>query len=206
MGIPQSQGHSRSYEVVWEFERRVASFAGAKHGVATDSCSSALFLACKYEQVGEVTLPSRTYISVPAAVVHAGGRIKFRGIHWVGVYQLYPYSIWDGAMRFKRGMYAGGLHCVSFQSRKHIPIGKGGMVLTDDSNAASWLRRARSNGRDTSVPYSEDAITMLGWNMAMTPEQAARGLQLLESYSDRPDIEDVNYPDLRHMPVFKDVE
>lgn len=198
--------HSAAYEVVWEFERQVAAFAGAKYGVATDSCTSALFLCCKYLKVGEVTLPAMTYISVPAAVIHAGGSVVFKNIAWLGSYHLHPYPIWDSALRFRRGMYVGGFQCLSFQTKKLLPIGRGGMILTDDDEAVSWLRKARANGRDASVPYKEDRIDVLGWNMAMTPEQAARGLHLLESVNDQMPDQRHFYPDLRRMPVFVDVE
>jgi len=76
------------------------------------------------------------------------------------------------------------------------------MVLTDDPGDAAWLRRMRFDGRDGSVPFMEDHVSLLGWNAYMTPEQAARGLQLLEALPDGlPDIAN-DYPDLRSMPVF----
>lgn len=201
--------HLRSYETVWEFERQVASFAGAKYGVATDSCTSAIFLSLKYTETqvhrgGAVICPARTYVSVPMSILHAGYRLKFEDFEWSGAYELKPHPIWDSALRFRRGMYQGGFHCVSFQMRKLLPIGKGGMVLTDDEKAAQWLRKARACGRDATVPYNDDLIDQLGWNMAMLPEHASRGLQLLERIpSDLPD-QHYNYPDLRRMPVFKE--
>lgn len=194
--------HSNAYKVVWEFEERVADFAGSKYGVATDSCTSALFLCCKYLRVGEVTLPARTYISAAFSVLHAGGSVRFEDFAWSGLYQLRPYQIWDSALRFRRGMYQGGFQCLSFQMKKLLPIGRGGMILTDDSEAVEWLRKARSNGRNAAVPNSEDKIDAIGWNMAMIPEQASRGLQLLEGIGDLPD-KIQHYPDLREMPVFR---
>ena len=191
-----------SYETVWEFERRVAEFCGAKHGVATDTCTNALFLSCKYMMVGAVILPARTYISVPAAIIHAGGSVKFVDYAWTGRYTLHPYPIYDSALRFRRGMYHGGLQCVSFQMRKLLPIGRGGMILTDDGEAVEWLRKARSNGRNLAVPYVKDSIGMLGWDMAMTPEQGARGLQLLETLDGNLPDQINEYPDLRRMPIF----
>ena len=149
-----------------------------------------------------VELPARTYISVPAAVVHAGGKVVFTDKEWSGIYQLKPYPIWDSALRFRQGMYAGGLHCVSFQARKLLPIGRGGMILTNDKSAAGWLRKARSNGRNISVPYEQDLIDFLGWDMAMTPEQGARGLQLLQTANPNAEDQRNDYPDLRRMPVF----
>lgn len=141
-----------AYGVVAEFERRVAEYAGAKHAVAVDCCTSAIFLSLQYRKLqgwaNDVTLPARTYVSVPMACLHAGFRIKFDDYHWLGKYELAPFDIWDGAKRFRRGMYEGGLHCLSFHVKKIIDIGRGGMVLTDDKHAADWLRKARYDGRE----------------------------------------------------------
>jgi len=193
-----------AYKVVESFEREVATYAGAPYAVAVDSCTNALFLACKYLGVEDVWIPARTYLSVPMSILHAGGRVHFEDREWRGAYQLKPYPIWDGAKRFRSGMYQGGLHCLSFHANKIIAIGKGGMVLTDDIDAVDWLKQARYEGRHQR-PYDEDRVDMLGWNMYMTPEQAARGLTLMASHlldTDPPDQEEV-YPDLRDHPVFQ---
>lgn len=192
-----------AFDVVAEFERQVAVFAGAKYGVAMDSCTSALFLACKYLGVGEVAIPARTYISVPASIVHAGGSVRFLDVQWSGAYPLLPYPIWDSAKRFRKGMYKGGFHCVSFHMKKLLPIGRGGMILTDDEKAVKWFKMARQDGREGGKPFMQEKVTFLGWNAYMTPEQASRGLHLLEGLKpDLPDLYD-EYPDLRDMPVFQ---
>lgn len=193
---------SRAFRVVEMFEEAMAEFAGSLYGVAVESCSMALYLSCVYEKVETVTIPARTYVSVPAAIIHAGGQVDFRDVQWTGTYPLEPYAITDSALRMRRRMYDGGLYCVSFHARKLLPIGRGGMILTDDPAAADWLRRARFDGRTGSTPFLVDPITTLGWNAYMTPEQAARGLQLLEALpDDRPDLRP-EYPDLRLLPVF----
>lgn len=192
-----------AYSSVREFEERVSQFAGSRFAVATDSCSSAIFLACRYLSVGRVTIPARTYISVPASITHAGGIVEFRDISWSGSYRLEPYNIFDSALRFKRGMYRGGFECLSFQARKLLPIGRGGMILTDNEEAASWFTKARSCGRNIAVPYEEDDIDMLGWNMSMSPEQGSRGLQLLDACGDGFPDQVGKYPDLRRLSIFK---
>ena len=194
---------SPAFSVVDEFERQMAKFAGSLYGVAVASCTDALFLSCYYSNVGEVTLPARTYISVPNAVLHAGGKVRFEDFEWDGVYHLDPLPIVDSALRMRRGMYQGGYHCVSFHMRKLLPIGRGGMILTNDKVAADWFRKARFDGRDGSTPFLQDKVDVLGWNCYMLPEQAARGLQLLEGIGDgKPDL-CPTYPDLRHLPVFQ---
>lgn len=190
-----------AFDVVSMFEDRVAEYAGAKYGVAVDCCTHALLLSCKYYGVGEVFIPARTYCSVPMAIMQAGGKVVFQDYDWKGIYQLAPYPIYDGAKRFKRGMYAGGLHCLSFHTKKLINIGRGGMILTNDANAAEWLKKMRYDGRE-GKPYDRETVTMIGHHFYMTPEQAARGLQLLDAYEERDDLTE-DYPDLREWPAFK---
>lgn len=196
------------YQVVKRFEQTIADYAGAKYGVALESLSNALFLCCLYKQIKEVTIPSRTYPSVPMAIIHAGGKVKFEDVEWEGLYELKPYNIIDGALRFKRGMYVpGSLHCLSFHMRKLLPIGRGGMILTDDFEAVQWLKKARFDGRTEGVPLNEDNFDMLGWNFYMTPDQAARGLQAFSFIKDKEladlSVKEQGYPDLSRFPIFK---
>lgn len=179
----------------------MADYAGSKHGVAVDSCTSALFLCFKRTGLRVVTVPKRTYISVPMSAIHSGAKVRFEHEEWVGGYWID--NIFDGARRMHRGMYQGGFHCLSFHAKKHIPIGRGGMILTDSKSGAEWFRRARYDGRHPETPFMNDDVDMLGWNCYMTPEQAARGLQLLSAIPDSlPDGSHVEYPDVSKMSVF----
>ena len=45
---------------------------------------------------------------------------------------------------------------------------------------------------------------MLGWQLYMTPEKAARGLHLMDYVRDSNPDQKVVYPDLRQVPYFKD--
>jgi dTDP-4-amino-4,6-dideoxygalactose transaminase len=193
------------YKVVKDFEDRVAEFAGSKYAIAVESGTAAIFLSCVYRKVKDVFIPKHTYPSVPCSIIHAGGRVHWTDQVWSGTYELAPYGVIDGALRFSRGMYRGGLHCLSFHIKKLIPIGRGGMVLTDDAAADKWFRLARFDGRQP-VPLLQDNFTVLGYNMYMTPEQAAKGLQIFEMVKNKnmPDlkVEEQGYPDLSRYPVY----
>lgn len=193
-------------EIIELFEKKVASFAGSKYAVAVDCCSHGIFLALKYlNAAGEIEIPSRTYISVPSQVVHAGCQIKFVDYEWSGIYQLKPYPIWDGAVRWRKDMYQGGFHVLSFQIKKRIPIGRGGMILTDDLEAYHWLKRACHDGRTPRTNFIDDNVTMLGYHYYMTPEDAARGILLMDQTSEWNEDSgtDKSYTDLSTMQVFK---
>ena len=195
------------FKIVEMFEETVADYTGASYAVSVDSCTSALFLCCKYLQVDTVTIPAKTYLSVPQSILHAGGKISFSEKDWKGIYQLEPYPIYDSAKRFTSGMYIpGSFMTLSFHIKKHLKMGKGGMILTDNKEAAEWLLRARYEGR-SKVKYHEDNIEICGWNMYMTPQEAAHGLMLMQNYpehmSDIP--EDPPYRDLREFELFKNL-
>ena len=195
------------FNVVQQFEETIANYAGSKYGVALDSCTNAIFLSLLYCDVAgkEVTVPSRTYPSVPCSVINAGGKIKFVDQKWVGTYRLEPFPIVDGAKRFTKGMYEKGMfHCISFHAKKHLPIGRGGMILTDDEDAYKWFKRSRFDGR-RECALKDDDLDMIGWNFYMTPEQAARGLWLFICTPEYNDdlIEEPDYPDLSKCKAYQ---
>lgn len=198
------------FKIVRMFEEEIAEYAGSKYAVSVDSCTNALFLCCKYLDVKEVTIPCKTYLSVPMSVIHSGAKVVFDKTpevnHWNGIYQLKPYPIYDSAKRLTSNMYIkDSFMCLSFHIKKQIPIGKGGMILTDDAEAVDWFKKARYEGR-SEVYYKEDNVKTLGWNMYMTPQQAASGLALFQNYPEHNiDLEEKNgYRDLTEFDVFKD--
>jgi dTDP-4-amino-4,6-dideoxygalactose transaminase len=197
------------YKIVQMFEEEVADYVGSPYAVSVDSCTNALFLVCKYLKVKEVTIPSKTYLSVPQSIIHSGGEVVFDTTKetndWSGIYQLKPYPIYDSAKRFTSEMYIpNSFMCLSFHIKKHLKIGKGGMILTDDEEAVKWFKKARYEGRCEKL-YHEDDIDMLGWNMYMTPQQASHGLSLMQNYPvDVPDLDENNgYRDLTEFTIFK---
>ncbi len=168
-------------DVIDIFEKKVAAFAGSKYGVSVDCCTHGIFLSLKYIMAsGSVIIPKNTYVSVAQQIIHAGCRVEFEDLEWSGMYQLRPYPIWDAATRWRKGMYQGGFHVVSFQLKKRIPIGRGGMILTDDPVAYNWLKKASYDGRDLDVPQWEDDGNIMGWHYYMTPEDAARGIIIMD--------------------------
>jgi dTDP-4-amino-4,6-dideoxygalactose transaminase len=194
-----------AYSIIKDFENKIADYAGSKFAVAVDSCTNAIFLCCKYLKVQEVTIPSRTYVSVPCSIINAGGKINFKEIEWLdnGFYQLNPYPIYDAAHLCYKNMYIkNSFFCISFSATKTINIGKGGMILTDDEDAVIWFKQARYCGRHE-VPLMQDKFEIVGWNMYMTPEQAARGILLMNNIKDFNQHKKPQYPDLSKYRIYK---
>ena len=205
------------YLIIGEFEKRIAEWCGAKYGVAVESGTAAIFLSLQYvKHRGEigtscvVEIPKFTYNSVPASIIHTGYHTWFNDDKWVGEYELYPLGIWDAALRLKNGMYHGGLQCLSFHVKKLLPIGRGGMILTDDKYAYEWLKLARFDGREPVPLLEQKDFTVLGWNMYMQPADAARGIQLFEVYRQKyPEgagdlkVEEQGYCDLSKFEIYR---
>ena len=202
------------YDITKEFENSLSDYTGAPYVVTVDNQSNALFLALMYENIKgkEITIPSRTYPSVPCEIIHAGGKVKFKNIKGntlKGAYQLEPTNVWDSALSFSGDMYKPGTHmCISFTGPyKHFKLSKGGAILTDNEDAYFWFKRARYSGR-RECSYHEDHFDMLGWNFYMMPELAARGLLLMNQFytskGQKKYNEDLElpYPDLSKFEVY----
>lgn len=189
---------SKAYHVVRDFEAAMCEYTGAPCAVAVDSCSSALFLACQrrlcFENYfgeihsGSVQIPRYTYPSVAAAIYHAGRKVRFRDQDWQrrGYYDLSPTQIIDSAKYLTRGMWRmmvaefdSPLVCLSFHAKKTLPIGHGGMILCPTADDAAWFKRARFDGRNE-APLEGDTLAFPGWHMVMSPEGAARGMELMQ--------------------------
>lgn len=197
------------YKIVKQFEDEISRYTGAPYAISVDNCTNAIFLVCKFLGVGDVTIPSKTYLSVPQSIIHAGGNVIFDKSeeinNWKGIYQLKPYPIYDSAKRFTSDMYIpNSFMCLSFHIKKHLKMGKGGMILTDNEKAVEWFKKARYEGRSEKL-YHEDDIDMLGWNMYMTPQQASHGLALMQNIPTHNDDlgENNGYRDLTEFSIFK---
>jgi len=194
------------YQVVKDFEYSVAEYVGSKYAVSVDSCTNAIFLCCKYVDVTSktVTIPAKTYMSVPCSIIHAGGIVNFEHVDWKGAYQLKPFPIYDSALRLRQNMYiSGSFCCLSFAgSKKPMKLGKGGMILTDDKKAVDWFKKSRYHGRNE-MDHLVDNFSMLGWNMYMLPETAARGLLMMHTIEDDVQDVEVEYQDLSKFAVYK---
>lgn len=203
------------YKITEEFEEKLAKYTGAPYAVTLDNQSNALFLTLYYQNIrGQtISIPSRTYPSVPCEIIHAGGKVNFEPVEGKtikGAYQLKPTRTWDSALRFTANMYIpNSFMCISFTGPyKHFKLSKGGAILTDDLHAYHWFKRARYSGR-RECSYHDDNFDMLGWNFYMMPELAARGLLLMNQFynmdgtpKNNEDLE-LPYPDLSKFDVYK---
>ena len=166
---------------VERFEKLLAVYTGSRYAVCVDSCTNAILLCLIYSKVREVILPNNTYVGVAMACKHANVAVKFADIEWKGLYQIEPTPIYDSAKRFTADMYIpGSLMCLSFHYKKHLKIGRGGAILTDNKEAYEWLKLARNCGRDPQAVLSEQIFAICGFNMLLHPELASKGINLMK--------------------------
>ena len=70
---------------------------------------------------------------------------------------------------------------ISFQFKKHLSLGRGGIILTDNKNAAIELKKMSYDGRLPDIPWRDQNINSMGYHYYMTPETAELGLKKLDS-------------------------
>ena len=95
--------------------------------------------------------------------------------------------------------------CVSFQFRKHLSLGRGGIILFDKEEDFDILKRMSYDGRSPDESWSVQNIKTIGYHYYMTPEIAQLGLEKLQAaIATKPTkwtVED--WPDLTEMEIFK---
>lgn len=195
-----------SFEAVEDFEAQIAEFFGAPYAVAVDCCTHAIELCLRYLDIRWYSVPKRTYISVPFLAKKLNINFDWRPEEWTDFYYLGGTKIVDAAVLWKKDSYIPSTFmCLSFQFRKHLSLGRGGMILTDNKKAAQHLKKMSYDGRDPIMPWREQDIDMIGYHYYMTPEIAELGLQKLPEAIKTPPKQwkVTEWPDLTQMEIFK---
>jgi dTDP-4-amino-4,6-dideoxygalactose transaminase len=156
----------------------------------------------------EITIPSKTYVSVPNQIILSNNIPVFEDYEWDGLYKLGNVPIVDAATAFYEDMYDGENYMIlSFHLKKILNIGTGGMILTNDDEFNEWARPMIYDGRHKNTLYDDDEFECVGWHMYMTPEQAKRGLEIFNSDKIKKYNQSVGgswkYKDLSQQKIYK---
>jgi len=208
------------FTVVEDFEKKVAEFFGAPYGIAVDSCTHGIELCLRYTNARHIYSPKHTYISVPMLANKLNIPLSWNdGAKWTNYYWLAPYIV-DAATVWQKDFFkslqdfnvyieeeASDIPLfvnLSFQYQKHLNVGRGGMILTNNKEAAIQLKKMSYDGRLPGIPWREQNIDTMGYHYYMTPETAKLGLEKFEDAVNRePRIWSYkDYPDVSKMDVF----
>lgn len=185
-----------------DFEAALCTYTGARFAVAVNSCTMALRLAFDWLHYTRgpqsITMPKRTYVSVPWQALNAGHAVGYSDLAWTGWYQMR--NIIDAAHYFERNMmqrHDWFLHhvCLSFHAQKPLGLEQGGAILHDDTEADAFFRMARFDGRRVGVPVAKDTFEIpvrYRHHCYMNPSTAALGVQRLYALMHH----DTNYADV----------
>ena len=194
-----------NFNTVTEFENQVAEFFGAPYAVAVDACTHGVELCLRYTNADSISVPKNTYLSIPFLFRKLNIDLEWRNEDWKDYYYITDRVV-DAAVLWKRDSYISGTFMsLSFQYQKHLSLGRGGMILTDNKEAAIQLKKMSYDGRLPNIPWRDQNIDTVGYHYYMTPETAQLGLDKLpKAIETEPKQWTVNdWPDLTQMKIFK---
>lgn len=194
------------FDKVKEFETQIAKFYGAPFAVATDCCTHAIELCIRYTDTKSVTCPVQTYISVPFTLDKLNIKWSWEEKHWTDFYYIGNTNIIDAAVYWKENSYIDNTFmCLSFQFKKHLSLGRGGMILCNNEEDYLELKKLSYDGRLPNIPWADQNINSIGYHYYMTPEAAELGLKKFQDAVNTKsrDWSWKDYPDLRCMDIFK---
>jgi dTDP-4-amino-4,6-dideoxygalactose transaminase len=190
---------------VEQFEKLVAEYYNAPYAVATDCCTHAVELCLRLTEPVYVKCPSHTYLSIPMTFSKLKLQWDFTDEQWQDHYTITNTNIIDAAVYWKKNGYIRNtLMCLSFQYKKHLSLGRGGMILTDNKETALQLKKMSYDGRLPDMPWAEQNIDMMGYHYYMTPETAEIGIEKFKtaSVTEPKQWSYKDYPNLTTMKVF----
>lgn len=196
------------FNQVKEFEKTIAEFFNAPYAVAVDCCTHGLELCLRYNNITTSSCPSNTYISVPFTFKKLDIDWEFKDQPWKDFYYLGETNIIDAAVYWKQNGYVPGTFmCLSFQFKKHLNLGRGGIILCEKENDYTELKKLSYDGRLPDIPWAEQDIDTIGYHYYMTPETAMLGLnKFTEAASTIPKTWTYkDYPYLPDMKVFNNI-
>lgn len=194
-----------SFELIQTFENKISEFFGSKYAIAVDSCTHGIELCLRYTKEKKISVPNRTYLSVPFLAEKMGLEREWRDEVWVDYYYLTD-NVIDAAVLWKENSYIPNtMMCISFQYQKHLSLGRGGIILLDNEEDALILKKMSYDGRLPNIPWREQNIDCVGYHYYMTPETAKLGLEKLPLAIETPPKKwsVTDWPDLTDMAIFK---
>ncbi len=167
------------FNIVTQFENEIAKFFGSPYAVAVDSCTHGIELCLRYNKESIIRVPCHTYLSIPFLANKLNIPLIWEDYEWIDYYFI-TWDVIDAAVLWKQNSYIQNTYmCVSFQYQKHLSLGRGGMILLDDLEAAITLKKMSYDGRLPNIPWREQNIDTIGYHYYMTPETARLGLAKL---------------------------
>ena len=104
-----------SWKSVHDFESLVSSWFGAKYGIAVDSCTHGIELCLRLKDVKELSIPKRTYLSIPSLSHKLGIPLKWRDEDWKDYYEIGNSGIYDAAVLWRENSYIpNSLMCLGY--------------------------------------------------------------------------------------------
>ena len=195
-----------NFNTVTEFENKICEFFNAPYGIAVDCCTHGIELCLRQQDVKSITVPKRTYLSVPMLANKLNIELKWKDDKWDEFYWIEDTNIIDAAVLWRENSYIPGTFmCISFQFQKHLSLGRGGIILTDNKKIAAELKKMSYDGRIPNIPWRDQDINAMGYHYYMPPETAQNGLNKLKKAINTPPKKwsIYDWPDLTKMDIFK---
>lgn len=192
---------------ILKFEEELGKYISSKdvYVVPVSSCSHALKLLLllnsyhnnEKEIYKDIEIPDRTYLSVYLNMNRPKINTNEEYNKWYGYYQIKNTNIFDSAQCLKKNLFneielchSNPFVCLSFGHNKPLDIKKGGAIvfLKTGANKEIYhiLKRMSHDGRDSSIPVSEDTLLMdldgniVGEHFNFVPRQAEMALDKLQ--------------------------
>jgi len=77
-----------NFETVKQLETELGNFFGAPYVICLDACTHGIELCLRYQNIKHISIPKRTYISVPFLANKLNIKLEWRDENWEDYYKV----------------------------------------------------------------------------------------------------------------------
>ena len=104
-----------SWKVVHDFESLVSSWFGAKKKIwcKVDSCTHGVELCLRLKGIEKISIPKRTYLSIPFLSHKLGLPLEWRDESWEDYYEISNSGVYDAVLWKEKSYIPNSMMCFS---------------------------------------------------------------------------------------------
>lgn len=212
-----------NFDFIIIFEEKLAKYTGFKYACCVDCCTNGILISLELlnhlniidKTTIKLGITKYTYMSVPMTLKNNNWNVYLINNKWKKFYRIQNTNVVDAATDFHENMIRDynedDIVCVSFQQKKRLSLGRGGVILTNNQIYYDILKRLVYDGRNSFISDRYEIKNnpndiLCGYHCYMEPDKACQGILKLNQINILPSYKKHSwkeYEDLTKLNFFK---
>lgn len=182
-----------NFDFINIFEEKLAKYTGFNYACCVDCCTNGILISLELlnhlniidKSIIKLGITKYTYMSIPMTLKNNNWNIYLTNNKWKKFYRIQNTNVVDAATDLHENMVRDynedDIVCVSFQQKKRLSLGRGGVILTNNQIYYDILKRLVYDGRNSFISDRDEIKNnpndiLCGYHCYMEPDKACQGI------------------------------